>query len=474
LKPCSREQRRNGGKDQEKSSMSDQFMGKRIRDDQTVLCGLQAKDGATTDRDERSECVSAFRRDNISTGRNQMTVYLRPFITLPLLVFLLVACEKQQAPSPQGPPAAVTVVTLKTEPVTLSRQLPGRTNPFVVAEVRPQVTGIVKERLFSEGSLVKAGQALYQLDDATYRASYNSAKALLARAEASVEIARFNADRAEELIKTNAVSKQDLLNAQAEKRQAEADVGVAQAHVASVQVKLSYARITSPIDGRIGKSTVTRGALVTADQVSPLTTVQQLDPIYVDLTRSANELLELRRELSSGVARRTTGIPVTILFEDSSPYEHEGELTFTDVAVDPRTGSYALRVVVPNPDNLLMPGMYVRAIVSNAVLDRGLLVPQRGIGRDAKGNARAMVVNRDGTVEQRAVQVSRTVSDHWLVNGGLNEGDRVIVEGLQKVRPGMTVTVTEAETDNSSAISGAPGEEESSSAEPSTDGEPGK
>jgi len=399
-----------------------------------------------------------------------MTAFFRSFITPLLLVVVLVACEKQQAPSPQKLPIAVTVVTLKTEPVTLSRQLPGRTNPYVVAEVRPQVTGIVKERLFTEGSLVKAGQALYQLDDATYRASFNSAKALLARAEASVEIALFNADRAEELIKTNAVSKQELLNALAEKRQAEADAGVAQAQVASAQVKLSYARITSPIDGRIGKSTVTRGALVTADQVTPLATVQQLDPIYVDLTRSANELLALRRELSSGNARQTTGIPVTITFEDGTRYENEGELTFTDVAVDPMTGSYALRVVVPNPDNLLMPGMYVRAIVSNAVLDSGLLVPQKGISRDTKGNARAMVVNRDGIVEQRAVQVSRTVSDQWLVNGGLVEGDRVIVEGLQKVRPGTQVTVTEAEAVEGSAAKALPGTKESLPEDLSTDG----
>jgi len=392
-----------------------------------------------------------------TTGRNQMTVFLRSLISLPLLVFLLVACERQQAPAPQGPPPAVTVVTLKTEPVTLSRQLPGRTNPFVVAEVRPQVTGVVKERLFTEGSLVKAGQALYQLDDATYRASYNSAKALLARAQAAVEIARFNSDRAEELIETNAISKQEVLNALAEKRKAEADAGVAEAEVASAEVELGYARITSPIDGRIGKSTVTRGALVTADQLAPLATVQQLDPIYVDLTRSANELLELRRELASGIARQTEGIPVTINFEDGTRYENEGELTFTDVAVDPMTGSYALRVVVPNPDHLLMPGMYVRAIVSNAVLDRGLLVPQKGITRDAKGNARALLVNHDGTVELRAVQVSRTVSDQWLVNSGLVEGDRVIVEGLQKVRPGMQVTVSEAEAGDSAAASEASG-----------------
>jgi membrane fusion protein (multidrug efflux system) len=337
----------------------------------------------------------------------------------------------------------VVVVTLKTQPVTLSRELPGRTNPFVVAEVRPQVTGIVRERLFTEGSLVTAGQPLYQLDDATYRADVNSAKALLARAQAAADIARSNAERAEQLIGSKAISEQELLNVRALKRQADADVGVAEARVASAEVQLSYARITSPIDGRIGKSTVTRGALVTADQEAPLATVQQLDPIYVDLTRSANELLELRRKLASGDARQTEGIPVTIILEDGTAYAYEGELAFTDVAVDPMTGSYALRVVVPNPDNLLMPGMYVRATISNAVLDRGLLVPQRGVFRDAKGNASAMVVTPDGTVEQRAVQVSRTVGDQWLVSSGLFEGDRVIVAGLQRIQPGIPVTATE-------------------------------
>ena len=361
-----------------------------------------------------------------------------------LLLPFLAACEQKQAPAMQAPPPNVTVVTLQTQPVTLARQLPGRTNPFVVAEVRPQVTGIVKERLFTEGSMVTAGQPLYQLDDASYRADYNSAKALLARAEAAADIARYNAERAEKLIGSKAISEQDLINAKAELRQAEADVGVAQARVDASKVELDYARITSPIDGRIGKSSVTRGALVTADQPKALATVQQLDPIYVDLTRSASELLELRRELSSGAARETDHIPVSIILEDGSRYAHEGELAFSDVAVDPMTGSYALRVVVPNPDNLLMPGMYVRATVSNAVLDRGLLVPQRGIARDAKGNASALVVNKDNTVEQRSVQVSRTVGDQWLVSGGLAEGDRVVVEGLQRIYPGAQVNAAEA------------------------------
>jgi membrane fusion protein, multidrug efflux system len=374
-----------------------------------------------------------------------MPVSSRSLITRSLLLsFLVAACTEQQAPSSQRPPPAVTVVTLKAQPVALTRELPGRTNPYLVAEVRPQVTGIVKQRLFTEGSQVAAGQPLYQLDDATYRAAYNSAKASLARAQASVEVARLNANRAEELIKVNAISKQEHDNAVAAERQAEADVGVAEAQVASTKVQLDYARITSPIDGRIGKSTVTQGALVTADQAAPLATVQQLDPIYVDLTQSASELLELRRELSGGAVRKAEGIPVTIFLEDGTRYAHEGELTFADVAVDPMTGSYALRVVVPNPENLLMPGMYVRALVSNAVVEHGLLVPQQGIARDPKGNATAMVVTGEGTVEQRAVEVSRTVGDAWLVAGGLVEGDRVIVEGLQKIQPGAVVEASEA------------------------------
>ncbi len=395
-----------------------------------------------------------------------MNVHIRHLIAFPLLTLLLVACERQQAPTMQVSVPAVTVVTLKAQPVTLTRQLPGRTNPFVVAEVRPQVTGIVKERLFTEGSLVEAGQPLYQLDDAMYRADYNSAIALLVRAQAAADITRFNAGRAEQLIGSKAISEQELINARGVERQAEADVGIAEARVASAEVKLNYARITSPIDGRIGKSTVTRGALVTADQETPLATVQQLDPIYVDLTRSANELLNLRRELSSGAARKTEGIPVTIILEDGTAYAYEGELAFTDVAVDPMTGSYALRVLVPNPDHLLMPGMYVRAIVSNAVFDRGLLVPQKGIIRDAKGNASALVVNRDSTVEQRAVQVSRTVGDQWLVSSGLAEGDRVIVEGLQKIRPGVPVVATESATDGAAPATTNDGQPADSRGEP--------
>lgn len=385
-----------------------------------------------------------------------MIPHSRSSTFLPLFLLLLIAACEEEAPPPQQGTPAVTVVTLKTEPVALTRQLPGRTTAYLIAEVRPQVTGIVEERLFEEGSLVEAGQPLYQLDDATYRARYNSAMASLARAKATVEVARLNAARAEELVKANAVSQQEHENAIAALQQAEADVGVAEAAVASSRVELDYARITSPIAGRIGKSTVTQGALVTADQAQPLATVQQLDPIYVDLTQSSSELLQLRRAVAGGNVRDTEDTPVTILLEDGTRFDHEGKLSFAEVSVDPSTGSFSLRVTVPNPAHLLMPGMYVRAVLSNAVLEDGILVPQQGIARDPKGNANALVVGADGTVEQRSVEVSRTIGDKWLVNSGLMAGDRVIIEGVQKVQPGMPVEATEAAPAAADADGAAP------------------
>ena len=360
-----------------------------------------------------------------------------------LLSLSLAACDKPQEMAPRGAPA-VSVVTLTAGPLTLTRELPGRTRPYLVAEVRPQVTGIIRERLFTEGARVERGDALYQLDDATYRAAYNSADASLARAKASAEVARLNAERAEELIKTNAISKQEHQNLLAALSVAEADVNVAKAQLASATVRLKYARITAPISGLIGKSNVTPGALVTADQATMLTRVQQLDPMYVDLTQSASEILQLRRELSSSALKKAEKIPVRILLEDGTSYEQEGELLFSDVAVDPMTGSVALSVLVPNPDHALLPGMYVRAVVSLAVLDDAVLVPQVAVGRDAKGRASVMLVTPDDTVEQRNTEVSETIGDKWLVESGLVAGDRVVVEGLQKIQPGGKVRVTDA------------------------------
>jgi membrane fusion protein (multidrug efflux system) len=353
------------------------------------------------------------------------------------------ACSQEAAP-PQMPVPEVAVVTLKSEPVSLTRELAGRTTPFLVAEVRPQATGIVERRLFDEGSLVKAGDPLYAIDDAAYRASRDNARANLARAEAAELSARLAAKRSQELAGSKLVSAQDNERAQAAWAQAKAEVAAARANLQASDVTLGYARIDAPISGRIGKSSVTAGALVTANQAEALATIQQLDPIYVDLTQSSSEWLQLRREIAEGKLERADGVPVKIMLEDGSAYAEAGRLAFTDVTVDPSTGSYALRVVVPNPDNLLLPGMYVRAAVDMGQRPDGVLVPQQGITRDPKGNAIAMVVTPEGVVEQRTVQANRTLGDQWLVDGGLSAGDRVIVEGLQKVQPGAKANAVEA------------------------------
>lgn len=365
---------------------------------------------------------------------------------LPLVAALSLALAACGSGEPAGgpPKPAVTVAVLQAKPVTLSRELPGRTSAWLVAEVRPQVSGIIGKRLFTEGAMVEAGQPLYQIDDATYRAAANSAAAQLKRAEAARTAARLTAERTAELVKVSAVSKQDHDNATAALAQAEADVGAARAALDAANVTLGYARITSPISGRIGKSSVTQGALVTANQPVPLATVQQLDPIHVDVTQSSAELLELRRALAEGrLQRGEEALPVTILLEDGSVFPHPGTLKFSEVAVDPGTGSYALRVEVPNPDHVLMPGMYVRAVLGSGVRTDAVLVPQRGIARDPKGNTTAMVVNAEGVVEQRPVVVSQTFGDQWLVESGLAAGDRVVVEGLQKIAPGAEVEITD-------------------------------
>lgn len=372
------------------------------------------------------------------------TETLRVLPGLMAIAAVLTACGGKE-PAPQGPGAVpVTVVTLAPESVTLTRELPGRASPYLVAEVRPQVNGIIEQRLFTEGGTVEAGQPLYQIDDATYRANYASAEAALARARATLHSAQLLARRSEGLVAIKAVSEQDHENAVAALKQAEADVAAAEAAVQSARVTLSYARITSPISGRIGKSSVTQGALVTANQAAPLATVQQLDPIYVDLNQSSAELLQLRKSLAAGKFKGARDLPVTVLLEDGTRYEHEGKLAFTDVTVDPATGSVTLRVLVPNPENVLLPGGYVRALIGSGVRQEALLVPQQGIARDPKGHTTALVVGTDGKAEARAVEVSQTVGDKWLVEGGLIAGDRVIVEGLQKVRPGVPVQATEA------------------------------
>lgn len=367
---------------------------------------------------------------------------LCPFFVV--LSLVLAGCQPKKATPPAPPPPEVTAIVLQAESVTLTRELPGRATPSLVAEVRPQVTGLVQSRLFTEGGLVEAGQPLYQLDDASYRADFNRAKALLARSQASIELARLNATRSAGLAEVNAISREEHENAMASLAQAEADLGVSEAALAGTEVVLGYTTIRSPIKGRIGRSSVTQGALVTANQAAPLATVQQLDPIYVDVTQSSRELLELRKDLAAGTLHREKEMPVTILLEDGTRYQHSGRLAFAEVTVDPTTGSFAARVLVQNPDEILLPGMYVRAIVMAGIRDAGILIPQQAVARDPRGNTSVMLVGADGKVEARGIQVSRTVGDKWLVESGVASGDRVIVEGLQKVRAGTMVKVTDS------------------------------
>lgn len=360
-----------------------------------------------------------------------------------LTLLSLSACSEQ---APGGPPAAplpVTVVTVNPIPVTVGHELPGRTRAAAIAEVRPRVTGIVQDVLFEEGGTVRAGQPLYELDDATYRADAERARAALARAKADLEVAAKRAARSSALVADGLIGAQDHDDVIAALRRAEADVAVAKAALDAATVVLGHARITAPITGRIGRSMVTRGALVTANQPDALATVQQLDPLFVDLAQSSVEFLEMRRALESGRMDRADRLPVTILLEDGSEHPSPGELAFSEVTVDPATGRYLLRVVVPNPDGRLLPGMYVRARVGSGIRRDALLVPQQAVQRDPRGAASVMVVGADGRAEVRAVSVSRSVGDAWLVEDGLAAGERVIVEGLQKVRPGAEVAATE-------------------------------
>ena len=365
-------------------------------------------------------------------------------LALVALCAALIACGGHGDETSSGQAPQVTVLTLKNQPVTLTRSLPGRTSAYLIAEVRPQVSGIVKRRLFIEGGNVTAGQVLYDLDDSLYRAQYNSAKASLQKAQATLQAARLAAKRSAELVGIEAVSAQDNETAVAALGQADADVAAAQAAVDSGAVNLAYAHIVAPISGRIGKSTVTQGALVTAGQAAPLATIQQLDPIYVEVNQSSSEWLALKQDIDAGrVETDRAAAPAKILLENGAAYPHEGQLQFSDVTVDPSTGNFLLRAIVPNPRLLLLPGMYVQAILNEGLLTQALLAPQVGITRDAKGNGSAMVVNRAGKVEARSVRVSRTLGDQWLVEEGLSAGDRLIVEGLQKVQPDMPVQAVE-------------------------------
>ena len=360
-----------------------------------------------------------------------------------LLSLMLLACEEggKGAPGSSGP-REVVIIKLEPRREVYTTALAGRIASFQVAEVRPQVGGILQQRLFTEGADVKAGQALYQIDPATYEAALDSAQAALMKAEANVTPARLKAERFRELLAIKAVSKQEYDDAQAAFKQAEADVAVNRAAVKTARINLEYTKVRSPISGRIGKSAFTPGALVTANQAQALTSVRQLDPVYVDITQSSQDLLRLRAQFTNGELRSAAEeAPVRRKLENGAMYPHEGRLQFTDVSVDESTGMVSLRALFPNPEHILLPGMYVRAVIAEGVDENALLVPQRALRRDPKGQASVLLVDGGGKVDVRLVDVGRTVGDSWQVLSGLKPGDRVIVEGGQNVRPGMSVKI---------------------------------
>lgn len=345
-------------------------------------------------------------------------------------------------PKGQPPTPEVAVAVMAPQRVVLSNELPGRVSAFLVAEVRPQVNGIIQKRAFTEGSEVKAGDLLYQIDPAPYQAALASAEAALARARANLPAAQARAERNRQLIEVHAISKQELDDSVASEKQAEAEVQSCRAAVESARINLGYTRVVAPIAGRIGKSSVTVGALSTAYQGQALTTIQKLDTVYVDSPQSTAYLLKLKHNLAAGkILGNSAQTPVKLLLEDGTPYAQTGQLKFSDVSVDPTTGSVTLRMVFPNASRTLLPGMYVRAVVAEGVADQAILAPQQGVSRNPKGEAVALVVDGSGKVEQRFLKVDRSVGNAWLVTEGLRAGDRLIVEGLQNVRAGMKVNV---------------------------------
>lgn len=371
-----------------------------------------------------------------------MTSHARVSLLSSLIIsaLLLTGCDNSgdQQAQPQAPQVSVHVV--HSEPLSVSTELPGRTSAFRVAEVRPQVSGIILKRNFVEGSDIKAGESLYQIDPATYQAAWNSAKGDEAKAEAAAAIAHLTVKRYVPLLGTQYISQQEYDQAVATARQADADVVAAKAAVESARINLAYTKVTSPIDGRIGKSTVTEGALVTNGQADAMATVQQLDPIYVDVTESSNDFMRLKQE---SLQRGDDSKSVQLIMENGQPYSLKGSLQFSDVTVDESTGSITLRAVFPNPQHTLLPGMFVRARIDEGVNPQAILVPQQGVTRTPRGDATVMIVNAQNQVENREVTAAQAIGDKWLITGGLQNGDKVIVSGLQKVRPGITVKTTE-------------------------------
>lgn len=353
----------------------------------------------------------------------------------------LTGCERQLQEAPPPQPREVSVITVQTRQLTLTTELPGRTSASRVAEIRPQVSGLILKRMFEEGADVQAGQVLYQIDPAPFQAMLDTARASLLRAEANLSAIRARVDRYKELLTDKAVSRQDYDDAAAALKQTQAEIESWKAQVKTARINLQYTQVTAPISGRIGRSNVTEGAIVTAYQPLALATIQQLDPIYVDVPQSTNDLLRLKRSFEEGRLGHggTDQDKVKLLLEDAIPYSHEGRLQFQDITVDPTTGSVILRVIFPNPEGLLLPGMFVQAVIREGVKEEAILVPQQGVSRDPKGNPFAMIVDGDSKAGLRLLTIDRAIGDQWFISAGLAPGDHLIVEGTQMLRPGTVV-----------------------------------
>ncbi|MDE1189052.1 MAG: efflux RND transporter periplasmic adaptor subunit [Pantoea sp.] len=381
-------------------------------------------------------------------------VALKPLALLCAFTILsLTGCDDSSGKTAQAQEAPeVQVLTLNTQSLAVSTELPGRTSAFRVAEVRPQVSGIILKRAFTEGSDVVAGQTLYQIDPAPFRASFNNAKAAVSQAEANARIAQVTLNRYRSLTGTHYISRQDFDQAEATAAQTRAAVEAASAAQETARINLAWSTITSPISGRIGRSSVTEGALVQNAQTDALATVQQLDPMYVDVTQSSGDFLRLQQELASGKLRQNAGkAVVSVIMGDGAVYPRTGTLAFSDVTVDQTTGSITLRAIVPNPDHTLLPGMFVRARLDEGTDPQALLIPQQAVTRTPRGEATTLVVGNDNKVEVRTISVSQAEGDKWRVNGGLQAGERVIVSGIQRAQPGMTVKPVAANASPSSS-----------------------
>ena len=364
-----------------------------------------------------------------------------------LLYTALAGCSSQAQPAAAEPlPPEVGVVTVHRASVPVTTELPGRTAAYLVAQVRARVDGIVQKREFDEGGDIQANERLYQIDPAPYQAALQSARAQLARARASLESTSAQADRDKVLVASNAISKQTYINAVAARDQAAADVESGLAAVRSATINLGYTDVVSPITGRVGPSLVTQGAYVQASAATPMATVQQIDPIYVDLNETSVDGLRLRQQVATGRIHLNgpDQTKVRLVLEDGSSYAHEGLLQFTDISVNQGTGSVTVRAIFPNPDHLLLPGMFVRAVIDEGTNDHAMLVPEDGVTHDRNGRATVLVVGKDNKVMQRTVSASRTLGESWVVEGGLQDGDRVVVSGVQRVQPGMQVRAVAA------------------------------